>query len=147
MAHAYARNYVHLVFGTKGRRAWIKAPLQQLLWTYLGGIAREYGIEVLAIGGGEDHVHLLLCLPPKLSVAAIIRALKANSSKWMNEQGHLFAWQQGYGSFSVSSSNVNEVAKYIREQGDHHRRRDFREEFLALLRRHQIPFTSEHVLG
>jgi putative transposase len=147
MSHAYARNYVHLVFGTKDRRPWIKPPLQQTLWTYLAGIAREYGIEVLSIGGAEDHVHLLICLPPKLSVAAIIRALKANSSKWMNEQGHLFAWQQGYGSLSVSGSNVNHVAQYIRDQAEHHCRRDFREEFFALLRKHGIAFTPEHVVG
>ncbi len=147
MSHAYARNYVHLVFGTKDRRPWIKPAVQETLWIYLAGVAREYGIEVIAIGGDQDHVHLLLCLPPKLSVAAIIRALKANSSKWMNEQGHLFAWQQGYGSFSVSSSNVNDVARYIREQKEHHSRRDFREEFFALLRKHRIAFTPEHVMN
>jgi hypothetical protein len=77
----------------------------------------------------------------------VVRALKANSSKWMNESGHLFAWQQGYGSFSVSGSIVNKVACYIRDQADHHRRRDFREEFQALLRKHGIAFTSDHVLG
>ncbi len=146
MSHAYARNYVHLVFGTKDRHPWIKLPLQQPLWTYLAGIARDYGNDVLAVGGIEDHVHLLLCMPPKISVAAITRALKANSSKWMNESGHLFGWQQGYGSFSVSASHLHEVAEYIRNQAEHHRKRDFREEFLALLRKHGIPFTPEHVL-
>jgi putative transposase len=129
MSHAYSRNYVHIVFGTKGRRPWIKVPVQQILWTYLAGIAREYGVEVLEIGGVEDHVHLLLCVPPKHSVAMMVRALKANSSKWMNEQGHLFGWQQGYGSFSVSRSNLNDVSTYIRNQADRHRSRDFRDEF------------------
>jgi len=147
MSHAYARNYVHLVFGTKDRRACLKPAVQEKLWPYLASIAHEYGIEVLAIGGGEDHVHLLLCLPPKLAVATIVRALKANSSKWMNENGHFFAWQQGYGAFSVSASNVNEVAEYVRSQAEHHARRDFREEFFALLRKHGIEFTPEHVFG
>jgi len=147
MSHAYSRNYVHLVFGTKGRRPWIPAPLQENLWRYLAGIARQYGIETAAVGGRADHVHLLLCLPPKISVATVVRALKANSSKWMNEQGHLFAWQQGYGSFSVSVSKVNDVAAYIRGQNEHHRRLDFRAELFALFRRHGIPFTPDHVIG
>ena len=147
MSHAYSRNYVHLVFSTKGRRPWIPPPLQETLWKYLAGIAREYGIETAAVGGTADHVHLLLCLPPKLSVAVVVRALKANSSKWINEQGHLFAWQAGYGSFSVSVSNVNAVAEYIRSQREHHQRRDFREELFALLRRHGIAFSPDHVLG
>ena len=147
MSHAYSRNYVHIVFGTKNHRPWIKEPLQQPLWTYIADIGREYGVDVLEIGGVADHVHLLLCLPPKLSIALMVRALKANSSKWMNEQGHLFGWQQGYGSFSVSSSNLNAVSAYIRNQAEHHRHRDFREEFLALLRRHGVPFTADHVFA
>lgn len=147
MSHGYSRNYVHLVFGTKNRRPWIAAPVQETLWKCLAGIARGYGIETAAVGGTADHVHMLLCVPPKISIAVIIRALKANSSKWMNEQGHLFAWQQGYGSFSVSASNANQVAAYIRTQTEHHRRRDFREELFGLLRRHGIPFTSDHVMG
>ncbi len=77
----------------------------------------------------------------------MVRALKANSSKWMNEQGHLFGWQQGYGSFSVSRSNLNDVSTYIRNQAEHHRSRDFRDEFLALLRRHGVPFTPEQVFA
>src|SRR5690348_9804538 len=100
MSHAYSRNYVHIVFATKDRRRVLKAPVQQRLWPYLASIAHEYGITVIAIGGGEDHVHLLLAIPPKLSVATVIRALKADSSKWMSETGHWFAWQAGYGSFS-----------------------------------------------
>ncbi len=80
-------------------------------------------------------------------MAVVVRALKANSSKWLNETGHLFAWQQGYGSFSVSGSNIHAVARYIRDQSEHHRRRDFREEFQALLRKHGIAFTPDHVLA
>jgi len=147
MSHAYSRNYIHLVFGTKDRRRVIKEPVQQKLWPYLASIAHEYDAGVIAIGGWEDHVHLLLAIPPKLSVAAIIRALKANSSKWMNETGHWFAWQAGYGAFSVSASNLNAVAEYIRTQTEHHKTRDFQQEYCALLRKHGVEFTPDHVFG
>ena len=147
MSHAYSRNYVHLVFGTKGRRPWIPAPLQENLWRYLAGIARQYGIETAAVGGRADHVHLLLCLPPKISVATVVRALKANSSKWMNEQGHLFAWQQGYAAFSVSESNADKVAEYIRGQAEHHKKHAFEDEFRSLLLRNGVKFDERYVLG
>jgi len=143
MPHAYSRNYVHIIFGTKGRRRCIKTPLQHTLWKYLAGICLEYGAEVNAIGGVEDHVHMLLCIPPKLSVAALVRALKANSSKWMNETGHFFSWQEGYACFSVSASNRDSVAEYVRNQANHHHKRTFGEEWEALLRKHGIESRSE----
>ena len=140
MGHAYARNYVHLIFGTKGQRPWIHQP--DRLHAYIIGIAKEYAIEVRAIGGTEDHVHLLLTMPPRLSVAHAVRVIKANSSKWLNETGHLFAWQVGYGAFSVSASNVEAVCGYIGRQAEHHRRRSFEEEFREFLRRHGISATA-----
>ncbi len=94
MSHAYARNYVHVIFSTRERHRKLLAPIQPNLWAYIHGIARNYGIQLLAIGGTEDHVHLVMTLPPKLSLAHAIGVIKANSSKWMNETGHLFAWQK-----------------------------------------------------
>jgi REP element-mobilizing transposase RayT len=140
MSHAYARNYVHLVFGTKDCRPWIRQPGE--LHAYMVGIAKEYAIDVRAIGGTDDHVHILMALPPKISVAHAVRIIKANSSKWMNETGHLFAWQQGYGVFSVSASNLAAVCEYIGRQEEHHRKRSFREEFQEFLRKHGIAATS-----
>ncbi len=145
MSHAYARNYVHVIFGTKDCRPWIREP--DKIHACLVGIAKEYAIEVKAIGGTGDHVHLLLALPPKLSVANVVRVLKANSSQWMNESGHLFAWQQGYGVFSVSMSNVEAVAKYIGRQVEHHKGRSYREEFGEFLRKHGIATTSGKEMG
>lgn len=147
MSHAYSRNFIHVVFGTKDRRRVIKEPVQQKLWPYMASIAHEYGITVNAVGGWEDHVHLLLGIPPKLSVATIVRALKANSSKWMNDPGHWFAWQVGYGAFSVSVSNVNAVTEYIQTQPEHHQTRSFEQEYCALLRKHGVEFTPGHVFG
>jgi hypothetical protein len=102
------------------------------------GIACNYDIDLEAIGGMPDHVHILMALPPELALSHAMRALKANSSKWMNENGHWFAWQEGYAAFSVSASNRAQVATYIRDQPDHHKRRTFEEEFLALLKKHGV---------
>jgi len=136
MSHAYARNHLHVVFSTKGRRNLIKDP--DGLWAYMRGVARNYQIDFEAIGGTANHVHILLALPPKLSLSHAMRAIKANSSKWMNENGHPFAWQEGYAAFSVSASNLQQVAAYVRNQHEHHRHMTFEEEFLALLKKHGI---------
>jgi len=136
MSHAYARNHLHVVFATKGRRNFIHDP--DKLWAYIRGIARNYQIDFEAIGGTANHVHILLAVPPKLSLSHAMRAIKANSSKWMNENGQYFAWQEGYAAFSVSVSNLAQVAEYVRNQPEHHRNRTFEEEFLTLLRKHGI---------
>ena len=147
MSHAYARNHLHIIFGTKGRRANIKPAIQENLWAYIRGIARNYRMDLEAIGGTDNHVHLLLVLPPKLSLSHAMRAIKANSSKWMNENGHLFAWQEGYAAFSVSASLVEAVGEYIRNQPEHHKKRTFEQEFLALLKKHGIVADSAQVFG
>src|SRR5205823_5532535 len=95
MSHTYARNYVHVIFSTRERHRKLLAPIRPELWAYIRGIACNYGIHLAAIGGTEDHVHILMALPPKLSLAHALCAIKANSSKWMNENGHLFSWQGG----------------------------------------------------
>ena len=136
MSHAYARNHLHVVFATKGRRNLITDP--DRLWPYMRGIARNYRIDFEAIGGTTNHVHILLALPPKLSLSHAMRAIKANSSKWMNESGQHFAWQEGYAAFSVSASNLQQVATYVRHQPEHHQHMTFEEEFLALLKKHGI---------
>ena len=136
MSHAYARNYVHLIFGTKDGRPWIRDPKR--MHTYFVDMAKEYKIDIKAIGGICDHIHVLFSLPPKLSVATVVRTLKANSSKWMNEIGHPFAWQEGYGLFSVSVSNLEAVSAYIARQEEHHRNRCYQEEFAEFLRKHGI---------
>jgi putative transposase len=141
MSHAYARNHVHIIFGTKDGRKCIQGEMRERLWDNLRDTARQYGVPVLAIGGAEDHVHLLVTMTPKISVAVLLRAVKANSSKWMNEQGHLFAWQAGYGAFSVSASNVEKVMGFIGAQAEQHRRVSFEKEFGALLKRHGVEFT------
>ena len=140
MPHAFALNYVHVVFSTRGRRKLIRTEVEEQLHAYIRGIARNYKLDLLAIGGMEDHLLLLLTLPPKLALADAVRAVKANSSKWMNENGRRFSWQQGYAAFSVSRSNLESVKEYVRTQKEHHARYTFEDEICALLEKHGIVF-------
>jgi putative transposase len=136
-----------LVFSTKDRRNAIAKQWQPRLWAYLGGKCRNHEIFPLAIGGTENHVHLLIQLPPTIAPAKAVALLKANSSKWMGEQGHAFSWQEGYGAFSVSSSNLDRVIRYIQDQDAHHRKTNFEDEFRALLRKHGVEYDLQHLLG
>jgi REP element-mobilizing transposase RayT len=147
MSHSYAGNYLHIIFSTKERRATIPSELQEKLWAYIFGICRNLGIPMLAVGGTSNHIHILVSLPATIRMADAIKELKANSSRWLGEHGVEFQWQKGYGAFSVSPSNLDVVQKYIRNQEEHHRKRTFEEEFLALLRKSGIPFVAEQALG
>lgn len=138
MPHAYYRNYQHIVFATKGRRRCLREPIRTIVHESIKKTCRDYAVSILEVGGTEDHMHLLLNIPPKHSVANIVRAIKGDSSILLNEQDHLFAWQVGYSAYSVSESNVAPVRKYVRGQEEHHRAQSFDEEFVALLRKHGI---------
>jgi REP element-mobilizing transposase RayT len=147
MPHSFVQNYVHVVFSTKEREKLLRKSMQPKLWSYMAGVARNHDFLVLANGGMEDHVHLLLQLPPTLALAKAIALIKANSSRWIGEHGTRFAWQEGYGAFSVSASNRRVVEKYIGDQEKHHRRMTFEREFLGLLKKHEIPFDPKYVFG
>ena len=147
MSHTYATNIVHCVFSTKERAPLMPEDRQEELWSYLLGIARKMEVKILAIGGVRDHLHVLIALPPKMNLAKVMCDLKANSSKWLNETGVRFSWQEGYGAFSVSPSRVTDVQRYIRNQAEHHKKRNFEEEFLELLKKSGISFEEEYVFG
>jgi putative transposase len=130
---------VHFVWGTKERREAIPAEMQARLWGYMGATATKLGMKVFAVGGMEDHCHLLVGLPSTMAVAEAAQKIKANSSRWMREQGRrLFAWQEGYGAFSVSISHMDATIAYVRNQAEHHRRRTFDEELDAMLQKHGL---------
>ena len=147
MSHSYSQNYLHIVFSTKERQKMITTPMQPKLWSYMAGIARNHDFLVLANGGVEDHVHLLIQLTPVLSLSQAISLLKSNSSKWMNEHGMRFEWQGGYGALSVSASNLATVKRYIANQEKHHRRMTFEDEFISLLEKHGIEYDPKYVFG
>jgi REP-associated tyrosine transposase len=138
----------HLVFSTKRRIPLINSSLCEELYRYLGGIIRGEGGVSLQIGGMPDHVHLLVRLKPTIALSDLLRQLKANSSKWVNETrkpARKFGWQDGYAAFTVSESQVARVAKYLRDQEQHHQRADFASELVELLRRHGVEYDEQYL--
>jgi REP element-mobilizing transposase RayT len=131
MAHTFTNLLYHLVFSTKGRRPQIDHELKEDLFAYLGGTVRGIGGVPLIVNGVADHVHMLVVLPQTTSVADALRTVKANSSGWVHErwpERRDFAWQTGYGAFTVSESRRDTVRRYIADQEAHHRKATFEEE-------------------
>jgi len=150
MSHTYSNLLSHVVFSTKDRRPLIDAELKPRLLGYLNGIVSESGGKVVSLNAMPDHLHMLWELPPTSSLSDSMRVLKTNSSRWVREtwgSQKPFAWQTGYGAFSVSRSQVPGVAKYIEGQESHHRRRTFQEEFVELLVKHGIDYDRKYVFG
>lgn len=148
MSHSFVSNLMHCTFSTKERYPFINSELEQRLWPYVGGIAKENRMRALAIGGTADHLHALLSLPGMMSFAKAVQLVKGGSSKWVHDtfaSARKFGWQEGYGAFSVSVSQVPNTIAYINNQKEHHRRKTFEEEFIELLKRHNIDFDSRFV--
>ncbi len=121
--HSFVSCLMHLVFSTKERRPWINSDVQDRLWPYLAGIARENKLKALKVGGVEDHVHILLSLPSTLAIAKVVQLLKDNSSKWIHAtfpKLQKFEWQEGYGAFSIGVSGVKDTVAFIENQAEHH---------------------------
>jgi putative transposase len=145
---SYISSYHHCVFSTKERRPFITPVLRERLWPYLGGIARENKLTPIAIGGAEDHAHLLLSFPTTLSVAKALQLIKGGSSKWIHEtfpEHRAFAWQVKYAAFSVSVSQLDKTIAYIANQPEHHKKRSFKDELIALLEKHRIPYDPKYL--
>lgn len=138
----------HLVFSTKTRLPMISDALAADLYPYLGGIVRGEGGTLLEAGGMPDHIHLLVKLKPTIAVSDFLRQLKANSSKWINDEKfkiHKFGWQDGYGAFSVCRSQAGRVAEYIRTQKEHHAKQDFRTEYVELLVENEVEYEEKYL--
>jgi REP element-mobilizing transposase RayT len=148
MGHTFCNCLFHVVFSTKERKAYPIENMQHL-HSYMVGIARKNEFNILIAGGAPDHVHLLLALPTSIPVAKGVQLLKGGSSKWFNEEypNSDFAWQQGFAVFTVSQSQIDAVAGYIRNQEQHHKKRDFRAEFIALLEKNGVTYDPRFVLG
>jgi REP element-mobilizing transposase RayT len=146
MSHTYSANYFHCIFSTKDRRDIIPEDFRPKLWAYIEGIAKNLAIVPVAVGGTSNHAHLLLGLKPNMAIAEAVQRLKANSSRWLGEHGLAFEWQKGYAALSVSPSHVGNVKAYVLNQEEHHRKRTFEEDFLALLRKAGIPHYIERSL-
>ena len=148
MGQSLTRSYHHIIFSTRGRAQMIKPHFRQRLYDYIGGIVKNLDGQLLAAGGTSDHVHLLITLHPKTALADMVRAVKANSSRWIHETFPVhagFAWQSGYAAFSVSHSDLERVRGYIARQDDHHRTKSFDEEFVAFLQRHELEYDPKYL--
>ena len=150
MANTFTALNYHIVFSTKDREPWLGENVRERLWPYLGGIARENGMMAIEIGGVADHVHLLLSVPPSVAVSKAVQLIKGGSSHWIKDtfpKMTYFAWQDGYGAFTVSESQLGAIREYIQRQAEHHRTKTFAEEYRAFLERHRIEFDERFLLG
>ena len=138
MAHSYTNLIFHIVYGTRERRPLIDEEFRPRLYEYLGGTIRGLKGISLEIGGVEDHVHILAKLPPTIAVSDFLEKLKANTSKWSKSVRRGFGWQDGYAAFTVSTSQVERVRRYIQNQREHHASSSFRDELIALLDAHGL---------
>ena len=147
MSHSYSNNYVHAVYSTKDRTNLIPTEFEKRLYSYIASISREHKIPLLAAGGMANHSHLLFLLPATISLASAINIFTTNSSRFLHERGLVFQWQNGYGAFSVSFSQLDKVTAYVRSQPEHHKKMTFEQEFLALLKKAGVPYDPKYVLG
>ncbi len=150
MANTYTTLHYHFIFSTKNRVAWLTSEISPRVWAYLGGVARHHKMTALQIGGFEDHIHALVKASTTIAPCQIAQYLKGDSSRWIHETFHElrdFAWQEGYGAFTVSPSQVESVAEYIRNQQVHHQQRGFQDEYRDILRKHDIEFDERYVWG
>ena len=148
MANTYTQINMHVVFSVKGRENILHAKLRPKLFKYISGILSNERQFPLAVNGYKDHVHMFFEMNPKNSLSEIMRIVKSNSSKWINQNKFLpgkFSWQAGYGGFSYSRSQRNNVIQYIMQQEKHHKEATFREEYLKLLKRFEIDFDEQYI--
>jgi REP element-mobilizing transposase RayT len=148
MPSTYTNLLYHIIFSTKNRDPTIDKAWTDELYRYVGGIIRANGGTCVEINGMPDHVHILAKIKPAISIADILKLIKSNSSKWLNDEkvpGRSFAWQEGYAAFSVSESQVDAVRRYIRNQVEHHRKQSFQEELVALLKRHGVEYDPRYL--
>ena len=148
MPGKYISLRVHFIWSTLERRPWISSEIEEELYRSIGGIFRNKNGALIEAGGDRDHTHLYASLPSTISLAEIVNAVKSNSSGWIHErfpEMRYFAWQKGYGAFSVSQSMERELIQYLRNQKTHHRKLSFKEEFVSFLERHQIEYDERYL--
>ena len=148
MSDALVKCLLHIVFSTKNRTPIIADEISERLFAFIGGICRRKKCELIAAGGTEDHVHLLVILPATVTIADAVREIKGASSKWVNDTfpGKRFSWQVGYGAFSIGSSMIPTVVEYIHNQKEHHQKVSFQEELTELLEKYGITYDPRYLM-
>ncbi len=148
MANTYTQIYIHVVFAVEGRQSLISSDHKDELQKYITGIVANKGQKVIAINNMPDHFHLLIGLKPTMSLSELIAAVKASSSGFINDRRWVkgkFRWQEGFGAFSYSHSHLGRVIRYIANQESHHRKGTFREEYMQMLKRFEVPHDDRYV--
>jgi REP element-mobilizing transposase RayT len=148
MPQSLSNVLLHIVFSTKGRRPWIDVEIEQELFNYIAGTCRDVGCPTHGVGASDDHVHISCTLGRTTAVSALIENVKTSSSKWMKVRGPQyaeFAWQNGYGAFSIGQSQLDDLRAYIAGQREHHRRRSFQEELREMLGKYEVAFDERYV--
>ena len=139
---------MHLIFSTKHRSPFIRAPLDNELYAYLAGVCNNLGCHALIVGGYTDHVHMLCLVSPKVALMKLLQDVKSNSSRWMKTKDEWvknFYWQDGYGAFSVNPLEVDAVIGYITNQHDHHQRFTFQDEYRAFLKKYKVAYDEKYI--
>ncbi|SHH23400.1 IS200/IS605 family transposase [Flavobacterium defluvii] len=148
MANTYTQIHIHFVFAVKYRQASIDTNWKNDLYKYISGIIKNNNHKVLAINGVSDHVHILIGIRPVQSISELMKSIKQNSSKWINENKLTkihFEWQEGYGAFSYSKSQLSAVAGYIDNQEEHHKKKTFKEEYINFLEKFEVDYDEKFI--
>ena len=148
MANTYSQMYVQVVIVVKFREALIQKTWKEELCKYITGIVTNKGQKMLRVNGVENHIHMLLNIQPNITLSDLMRDVKANSTKWINDQGfckHSFRWQEGFGAFTYSISQLDNVIKYIDMQEEHHKTKTFKSEYLSLLKNFEVDYKEEYL--
>lgn len=148
MADTYTQIYIQVVFAVQGRQCLIRPEWKEELYKYITGIVSNHEQKLLAINGVADHVHLLIGLKPTMALSDLVRDIKANSSRFINEKHWVagkFQWQAGFGAFSYGHSQLDKIIQYIQNQERHHQQNSFRNEYLSLLRKFDVAFKDDYL--
>ena len=148
MANTYSQIYVHIVFAVKGRQNLISAEIREELHKYITGIVTNRDQKLLSVFCMPDHTHILIGLKPSISISDLVRDIKAGSSKFINDKKLIkgkFSWQEGFGVFSYSRSQIDTVIKYIQTQEKHHRKKTFKEEYLEFLEKFKVEYDEKYL--
>lgn len=148
MANTYTQIHIHAVFAVQNRVSVIQQPWKDELYKYISGIIKNNGHKLLIINGMPDHIHVLLGMRPMQSLADLMRDIKSDSSKWINDNNLAkgkFSWQEGYGAFAYSRSQLPQIIKYIEQQEDHHKRKTFVEEYIEILKAFEVEYDERYI--
>ena len=148
MAGTFSQIYIHVVFAVRSRKSLIHSSWEEELYKYISGIVRNKEQKMLAINGMPDHMHFLIGMKPSCCLSDLVREIKKSSNDFIKEKKfstNKFQWQEGYGAFSFSHSDLDNVIGYIRRQKEHHQKQTFKDEYIGMLKKFQIEFKDEYL--